>query len=148
MHTLWLIAKHIRLNDQLPYVLGATDIPRLMWLGDGPTRIVKFTSNWEHAFNDLDPKARLGESANEELLCEELKQSVVLGADVKHNIRSLPDNAYHYLLDAMARFLDGHRVDMNRSIHALMYQDMARGGKRVWCNERRQTHGLPVLSAQ
>ena len=49
------------------------------------------------------------------------------------------------MLDAMARFLGRHRVEMNRSIQATTYQDMPRGGKASGAIKGDRHKGFPVL---
>ena len=97
-------------------MFGVADTTKLSWLGYVLAHLSKFKSTWAHIVDNLDPQACLRESVLQELLYEQLKQSVVLDAGIKHQLRLLGDSAYQFLLYPMVHLLDRHRVEKNRSL--------------------------------
>ena len=73
------------------------------------------------------------DSVLQELLYEQMKQSAALDADVEHYPRTPSDRTYSYVLDAMARFYDRHRLEKNR-----LAQDIVFGKCRVWRREKEE----------
>ena len=103
-------------------VYSINDLAALRWQGDAPGKMARFKSDWERVVDNMGPSVRIADEALRDMLYEQMKQSAELKAEIAHFKRTPADHNYDFLLRAMQRYIDDHRVEQNRRSQTQSYK--------------------------
>ena len=110
-----LLCQPLKINDDMSLVYSINDLAALRWQGDAPDKMARFKSDWERVVDNMGHSVRIADEALRDMLYEQMKQSAELKAEIAHFKRTPADHNYDFLLRAMQRHIDDHRVEQNRN---------------------------------
>ena len=109
-----LLCQHLEINYDMSLVYSINDLAARRWQGDAPDNVARFKSDWERVVDNMGPSIKIADEALRDMLYEQMKHSVELEAEIAHFKRTPTSYNYGFLLAAMQRHIDDHRVEHNR----------------------------------